>query len=208
MTNSKFQINYNDPNFNNSNKMFFGYSNLNFRNCLRFGNWLLGFLAIFFLVGGAAMAFELKSAAFEPNGKIASKYSCQGEDVSPQLNWQEPPQGTKSFALICDDPDAPFGDWVHWVIYNIPSNSIELREALSVDQVLPDGSIQGVNGFGKIGYGGPCPPPGKPHRYFFKLYALDTDLSLAGKVTKAALLKAIEKHILAQTELMGTYQRS
>lgn len=157
--------------------------------------------------GDAAVVFELKSPAFENNGVIPKTYSCEGRDVSPQLQWSGVPQGTKSFAIICDDPDAPVGTWVHWVIYNIPEVSRGLPEGVSGLEVLEDGSRQGITDFRRTGYGGPCPPPGKPHRYFFKLYALDIVLDLEGKIAKDALLDAMEGHILAEATLIGTYKR-
>lgn len=156
--------------------------------------------------GGPVMAFELTSAAFKQGEAIPRQYSCDGQDISPPLAWGDPPQGTQSFALIMDDPDAPAGVWVHWVLYNLPAGSRGLPEALPTDAQLADGSRQGKNSGGRLGYGGPCPPRGT-HRYFFKLYALDKVLDLAPGATKEQLLKAIEGHILAQTELMGKYTR-
>ena len=148
----------------------------------------------------------LVSSAFKAGEMIPSKYTCDGENISPQLSWSGAPAGTKSFALIADDPDAPMGTWVHWVIYNIPDTTHQLKEAVPPVQKLPDGALQGISDFRKIGYGGPCPPSGV-HRYYFKLYALDTMLSLPAGVTKAELLKAMEGHILAKAELMGRYSR-
>jgi Raf kinase inhibitor-like YbhB/YbcL family protein len=139
---------------------------------------------------------------------IAARYTCSGEDVSPPLTWQNVPQGTTSFALICDDPDAPGRIWVHWVIYNIPPAATGLGEGIPADEQLDDGSRQGRNDFRRTGYGGPCPPPGDPHRYFFKLYALDTLLDLEpGVTTKAELEAAMAGHVLAETQLMGTFGR-
>lgn len=166
-------------------------------------------LAIVFLFfsGGAAMALELKSSAFISNGNIPQKFTCEGSDISPALQWSGAPANTASFALICDDPDAPMGTWVHWVIYNIPSDTMELPQAMPTSERLQDNSRQGMTDFQRTGYGGPCPPVGKPHRYFFKLYALDTQLDIKGKTTKESLLVAMEGHILAQATLMGTYKR-
>ena len=152
------------------------------------------------------MAFSLTSTAFQYEGVIPPRYTCDGEDVSPPLAWTEPPAGTKSFSLISDDPDAPVGTWVHWVVYNVPASSRGLAEELSTSAEFPDGTRQGRTDFGRIGYGGPCPPSGT-HRYFFKLYALDTALSLAPGATKRQLEAAIQGHILAQVDLLGTYQR-
>jgi len=152
------------------------------------------------------MAFQLSSSAFAQGQPIPPQYTCRGKDVSPPLNWSDAPAGTQSFALICDDPDAPAGDWVHWLIYNLPAATHSLPEGVPTDGQLPDGSRQGLNGWGQTGYRGPCPPSGT-HRYFFKLYALDTVLNLPPGATKQQLLKAMEGHILARTELMGTFRK-
>ena len=152
------------------------------------------------------MPFELTSTAFAPGQPIPSKYTCNGENVSPPLRWSDPPQGTQSLALICDDPDAPAGTWVHWVLYNLPAKTRALAEAVPANADLPDGSRHGKNSGGRLGYSGPCPPSGT-HRYFFNLYALDTVLGLASGADKSQLLQAMQGHILAQTELMGTYKK-
>jgi Raf kinase inhibitor-like YbhB/YbcL family protein len=149
---------------------------------------------------------ELTSTAFAPGEPIPRKYACDGEDISPPLQWSDPPQGTQSFALIADDPDAPVGTWVHWVLYNLPAETGLLPEAIPPDADLSDGSQHGKNSWRRLGYGGPCPPSGT-HRYFFKLYALDTVLDLAAGASKKQVLQAMEGHILAQTELMGIYTR-
>ena len=150
----------------------------------------------------------LSSAAFAHQGAIPSKYTCEGADLSPPLTWNGLPPGTRSLALIVDDPDAPDPaapkmTWVHWVIYNLPSDAPGLPEGASV---LPAGTLQGMNDWQRTGYGGPCPPIGR-HRYFHKLYALDTVLPDLGRPTKAILEKAMKGHILGQTELVGTYQK-
>lgn len=150
---------------------------------------------------------QLKSSAFGNGQPIPVKYTGQGRDVSPPLEWSDAPAGAKSFAIISDDPDAPVGTWVHWVIYDIPSNITKLDENVPTKETLSNGAKQGINDFGNVGYGGPMPPPGKPHRYFFKLYALDTVLNLKPRSSKQELLRAMQGHILAQAELMGTYQR-
>ena len=160
-----------------------------------------------FLLGGNALAFQIESPAFEPQGTIPEKYTCDGDDVSPPLLWTKPPKGTKSFALISDDPDAPVGTWVHWVVYNIPAGSLGLEEGIQKDEILPDGTRQGTTDFKRAGYGGPCPPPGPAHHYSFKLYALNAMLDLPSGVNKADLLIAANDHILAQAELTGLYQR-
>lgn len=157
--------------------------------------------------GDPAMNFELASTAFRAGDYIPRKHTGEGADLSPELHWVNPPAGTLSFALICDDPDAPVGTWVHWVIFNIPATASGLPEGVPNDKELKDKSLQGINDFRKIGYGGPMPPRGSDHRYFFKLYALDIPLSLKAGATKADLLKAMDKHIVGQVELMGRYRR-
>lgn len=157
--------------------------------------------------GGVAMAFEITSGAFQNNASIPSKYTCDGNDVSPPLAWSGAPSGTKSFALIADDPDAPMGTWVHWVVWNIPATATSLKEALDKNPSLADGTRQGLSDFKRAGYGGPCPPSGT-HRYMFKLYALDTVLDLDQSTTKVKLESAMKGHILGQATLMGTYRRS
>lgn len=152
-----------------------------------------------------AMPFTLSSSAFTQGQPIPAAYSCKGRDISPALAWTEPPANTQSFALIMDDPDAPAGTWVHWVIYNIPATARGLPEGVPTDAQLSDGSLQGTTSARSTGYHGPCPPSGT-HRYFFKLYALDAALSLAS-ANKEKLLKAMDGHILAQTELMGTFSK-
>ena len=158
-------------------------------------------------VSEEAMRLRVTSVAFEHGAKIPTRYTADGPDQSPPLRWDDPPQGTKSFALICDDPDAPRGTWVHWVIWNIPATARGLPEGVPPDPELPDGSRQGTNDFGRIGYGGPAPPPGKPHRYYFRLYALDTVLTLRPGARRDELEDAMQGHVLAQGELMGTYGR-
>jgi Raf kinase inhibitor-like YbhB/YbcL family protein len=149
---------------------------------------------------------EIKSSAFGSGEMIPAKYTCDGADFSPQLEWSGSPAGTRSFALICDDPDAPMGTWVHWVIYDIPPTATMLAEGITREKDLPGGGTQGINDFRKIGYGGPC-PPGGTHRYFFKLYALDAMLGLKPGITKDQLLTAMRGHILGEAQLMGTYKR-
>lgn len=143
---------------------------------------------------------HVDSPAFVQQMPIPKKFTCEGEDVSPELNIHEIPKGTKSLALIMDDPDAPVGLFTHWVAWNIPPTTSRLEEGVKLQ-------FEGKNDFPKIGYGGPCPPPGKVHRYYFHLYALDTTLNLPVGIKREQLLKAMEKHIIQQTELMGTYKR-
>lgn len=150
---------------------------------------------------------NLTSNAFKEGEEIPKKHSCEGQDVSPQLQWDGVPAETKSIALICDDPDAPMGTWVHWVIYNIPPKSGGLPENVPKKKSIDDGTIQGENDFGRPGYGGPCPPPGVKHRYVFKLYALDTMLDKDAGNTKQQLEDSMEGHILAETKLKGWYKR-
>lgn len=152
------------------------------------------------------MTLALSSTAFQDGGSIPDRYTCEGQDISPQLSWGELPVGTKSLALIVDDIDTS-GKFTHWVIFNIPSASRELAEAVPAQSSLPDGALQGKNNFGNIGYGGPCPPSGKPHHYRFTLYALDSALNLEAGASKKQVLDAVEGHTLARGELIGTYQR-
>ena len=153
------------------------------------------------------MALELKTTAFAPGGSIPKKFTCDGPDISPALAWTDPPAGTQSFALIMDDPDAPVGTWVHWVLYDLPAGARELAENFPKSEEAASGARQGRNDFRKIGYGGPCPPPGPAHRYFFKLYALDAKLNLKAGATKPDVERAMKGHILAQAELIGRYGR-
>ena len=151
------------------------------------------------------MAFKLISPVFKDGGTIPSKYTCQGQDISPPLTWSDIPSGCKSFALIVEDPDASVGIMVHWILYNIPGEVRGLREGILPHAELADNSRHGKNGIGELGYVGPCPPIGSTHRYIFKLYALDRMLKLPVGATKEQLLKAMKGYILAETELVGRY---
>ena len=151
------------------------------------------------------MSIDVASSAFEEGGAIPARYTCDGLDVSPPLSWGPVPDGTRSLALIADDPDAPSGTFVHWVIYNLPPDTRHLPEDVPNLETLSSGASQGVNGAGRVGYMGPC-PPGSTHRYFFKVYALDTELDLRG-ATKEDLVGVMEGHLLAEGRLMGTYRR-
>jgi Raf kinase inhibitor-like YbhB/YbcL family protein len=153
------------------------------------------------------MSIQITSAAFVDGQPIPVKYTCEGQDMSPPLKWSNAPANTKSFALIADDPDAPAGTWVHWVLYDLPATATELAENTPKSQQLPNGAKQGLNSWPHLGYGGPCPPPGRPHHYFFKIYALDQMLGLKSVATKKDLLKAMEGRVLAEGQLIGTYQR-
>jgi Raf kinase inhibitor-like YbhB/YbcL family protein len=146
---------------------------------------------------------KVTSPAFEQDSMIPIRYTCEGEDAAPVIIWKDLPEKTKTLALICDDPDAPHGTWVHWVVYDIPASDTSFS-AKTPDEKKP--FVFGKNSWGKTTYGGPCPPSGT-HRYFFKLYALDTNLGLKAGATKEALLKAMEGHVLAQGELMGKYKK-
>jgi hypothetical protein len=152
------------------------------------------------------MEIKITSPAFEHEGMIPVKYTCDGDDISPPLKWEGVPENAKGIAIICDDPDAPMGTWVHWVLYDLPADTRELPENIPANDVLENGAKQGKNSWGRIGYGGPC-PPGGTHRYFFKIYAIDKTLDLDPGATKEELLKAMEGHILAKGELMGKYKR-
>ena len=153
------------------------------------------------------MAFTVKSSAFGAGAEIPKQFTCSGADVSPALEWSGAPVKTAGFALIMDDPDAPVGTWVHWVLWNLPAAEHALPQGVAKREQLDDGSRQGGNDFRKIGYNGPCPPPGKPHRYFFRLYALDANLSLAAGATRQELDAAMKGHIVGQAEYMGTFRR-
>lgn len=153
------------------------------------------------------MKIQLKSAAFAEGQPIPDRHAYNKDDISPDLQWSGMPSTAKSLVLICDDPDAPVGTWVHWVLYDLPSSETGLSEGTPKTPTLANGAKQGLNDYKKIGYGGPCPPPGKPHRYFFKLYALDTTPELKPGLTKKDLLKAMDGHVVGEGQLMGTYQR-
>ena len=153
------------------------------------------------------MTLKIWSPKFGEGQRIPGIYTCMGKDISPPLFWDEVPDGVRSFALIADDPDAPMGTWVHWVIYNIPKGVMSLSEGIPNIRKLQDGTTQGKNDFGNIGYGGPCPPPGKPHRYFFTLYALSDDLKLPDGLTKSDLLKRIKNVIMDSTKFYGIFSR-
>jgi hypothetical protein len=152
------------------------------------------------------MDIIIKSPAFGEGQSIPEEYTCDGMNISPPLEWSNIPSGVVSLAIIFDDPDAPAGTWVHWVIYNIPSSERKISKGVPLLKELENGAVQGINSFGRTGYGGPC-PPGGTHRYYFKIYALDTKLPSDPKATKESLLKAMSNHILTQGQLMGRYSR-
>jgi Raf kinase inhibitor-like YbhB/YbcL family protein len=153
------------------------------------------------------MTLQLTTPAFKPGAHIPAQYTCDGSDRSPALNWSAPPEGTQSFVLIMDDPDAPGRTWVHWVLYDLPGTERDLPEGVAPKGTLPSGARQGLNDFRRTGYGGPCPPPGPAHRYYFRLYALDTELHLEAGATRAQIEHQIRGHVLAHAELMGQYRR-
>jgi len=156
--------------------------------------------------GEGKMKITVVSPAFKARAPVPAKYTCDGEDVSPPLTWHNVPKDAQSIVLICDDPDAPAGTWVHWVCYDIPPDVAALDENMPPAETLPCAGRQGVNDFGNIGYGGPC-PPGGTHRYFFKVCALDTVLGLPAGQTKKQIEKAMQGHVLASGELIGVYSR-
>jgi Raf kinase inhibitor-like YbhB/YbcL family protein len=150
----------------------------------------------------------VSSPAFKEGDRVPVKYTADGDNVSPELSWSGAPSNTKCFAVICEDPDTPSGKiWTHWVLFNIPADKTSLPERAPTDKELSDGSRQGKNDFGKIGFGGPDPPGGKPHRYFFNVYALDTKFDLSAGATRQQVLDAMKGHILAEGQLIGQYGR-
>jgi Raf kinase inhibitor-like YbhB/YbcL family protein len=154
------------------------------------------------------MNIQIASDAFLEGEAIPTKHTCDGEDISPRLRWSDIPPNTKSLVLVCEDPDAPSGLFTHWILFNLPPTATELPEGVSVEERLANGAIQGRNDFKRIGYSGPCPPPkGSAHRYFFRLYALDTELQLQAGASREDLVLAMDSYILARGHLMGTYQR-
>jgi len=153
------------------------------------------------------VSIQLQSPAFQEGETIPKQYTGDGKDTSPPLRWADPPDRTKIFALICDDPDAPKGTWTHWLLFNLPADQRELTEGVPTSETLTGGGKQGKNDFGNIGYGGPAPPRGKPHRYYFRLYALDTELDLPAGVGRDQLVAAMKGHVLAEGQLMGLYGR-
>ncbi|AHE67172.1 YbhB/YbcL family Raf kinase inhibitor-like protein [Legionella oakridgensis] len=148
------------------------------------------------------MSLSISSPAFAPNARIPSQYTCDGSDISPPLSWKNPPAGTKSYALIMEDPDAPSGIWDHWILFNIPAN----QQGLSANTEIPAGAMIGLNSWGNTKYQGPCPPSGT-HHYYFKLYALDTVLSLNSSANKQDVINAMQDHILAEDVLIGLYTK-
>ncbi|MGH9444544.1 MAG: YbhB/YbcL family Raf kinase inhibitor-like protein [Terriglobia bacterium] len=157
--------------------------------------------------GNQPSGFRIASAAFRSGSLIPGKYTCSGANVSPALAWGGPPAGTKSFVLIVVDPDAPGGTWTHWIVYNLPAQAQRLREGVPKTGQIEGGAMQGTSSFQEIGYGGPCPPPGRPHHYHFKLYALNARLNLRSGATRGEVERSMKGHVLAETELIGLYRR-
>jgi hypothetical protein len=183
-----------------------------------FGSWRHGVLALaalslafltpsFSAAQGSSGNLELRTTAFQPDGNIPKPFTCDGADASPALSWSDPPPPTQSFVVIMDDPDAPVGTFVHWVVYNLPATARGLPGRLPANYEVEGGGRQGVNDFARTGYGGPCPPPGRPHRYFFRLYALDGKLNLKTVAHRKDVDQAMKGHVLAQAELRGLYGR-
>ncbi len=162
---------------------------------------------IMLFIGKNAAALEIRSESFKSSEEIPLKYTYNDENLSPHLAWSDVPPGTRSFVIICEDPDAPSRAWVHWLMFNIPKDTRELKEGQPSQEILDNGAIQGSNDFGNLGYDGPAPPPGASHRYIFKLYALNTMLNLKPRTLKKELLKSIEGHIIGEAKLVGTYGR-
>jgi Raf kinase inhibitor-like YbhB/YbcL family protein len=156
--------------------------------------------------GQAHAPFWIRSASFSNGKSIPGRYTCDGANLSPQLQWQPAPAGTKSFAIVMDDPDAPIG-FTHWLVYNIPPGVRELAEGASTQGAMLQGSVEGMNNFGRSGYGGPCPPRGNPHHYVFRVYALDIRLDLSAGATRKQVDAAMSGHLVAQGQIVGTYQR-
>jgi Raf kinase inhibitor-like YbhB/YbcL family protein len=157
--------------------------------------------------GGTSVTLQASSPAFNEGDTIPAKFTADGANKSPELRWSGAPENTKSFAVICEDPDAPRGTWTHWVLFNLPADKTGLAEGVATEKELPDGTRQGKNDFGKIGYSGPDPPKGKPHRYYYKVFALDTKLDLPAGATRDQLLKAMKGHAVAEGQVMGKFGR-
>lgn len=153
------------------------------------------------------MRIIVTSPSFVDGAPIPITYTCDGEDLSPPLAWSGIPEGSRSIVVLCDDPDAPQKPWTHWVVYNVPAATPGLPQGVAQVETRPDGSRQGINDFRRAGYGGPCPPRGSVHRYFFRVYALDCALSVGTRATKDVVEKAMDGHIRASGVLMGTYRR-
>ena len=185
---------------------------LHTRDFRGFANLALTFALIFLAVSvsvarDSSGKLELTTTAFRPGSTIPTQFTCSGANISPTLSWNNPPPRTQSFVLIVDDPDAPVRTWVHWVVYNLPASARQLPGNVQRGAAVAGGGEQGLNDFPMRGYGGPCPPPGNPHRYFFRLYALDTILHLRAPARRRDVDAAMQGHVLAQAELMGTFGR-
>jgi Raf kinase inhibitor-like YbhB/YbcL family protein len=173
-------------------------------------SFILALLVITFAATSSCkkeQSLSLESDAFLNNSTIPAEFTCDGADISPALTWSNSPEETKSFALICDDPNAPGVTFTHWIVYNIPTSIKDLDKNMPIQLVLNSGASQGKNDFGEIGYSGPCPPRSITHHYYFKLYALDSMLDISAGVTKIQLVSAMRGHILGSAELIGIYSR-
>lgn len=170
-------------------------------------NVSLGSVALVLGMGGTPMAFDVSTAAFRNGAEIPAQYTCSGADRSPALTWSGVPAGAHALGLIVDDPDAPGGTWTHWLLWNVPVLPGSIPEGVPREPELRNGARQGKNDFGRMGYGGPCPPPGKFHRYYFRLFALDAPLDAAAGSDRAELERAMRGHILGKAVFMGTYKR-
>lgn len=161
-----------------------------------------------FLISSPCFAFEIRTSFFDNGSFIPANFTCDGANISPSLSWQGAPLGTKTFAIICDDPDAPSKIWSHWVVFNIPANVESLPQSIPPTETFENGIIQGFNDFHTTGYSGPCPPKGPAHRYYFRIYALDNEVLLSQYATREQVLEAIRGHILAEAFTYGTYSRN
>ena len=177
---------------------------------IRRGRALLGavVLCIAQRLPARAEGFTISSPAFPANGRIPKKYTCDRANISPPLRWNGAPPGTKSFAVIAEDPEVPVGSWAFWVLYDLPAEATGVRQGVPPTETLPGGAKQGLNEFGGFGYRGPCPPPGHAHQYWFRVYALDAPTKLQPRATKAELYRVIRRHVLRVAEVMGSYERA
>ena len=166
-----------------------------------------GAVAVVMQPPASSKRMQLTSSAFKNNEPIPKQYTCEGKNISPPLTWSGAPSGTRSFVLIVDDPDAPGGVWTHWLVFDLPADTTELAEDMPKTQNITGNAKQGTNDFKRLGYGGPCPPPGRAHRYFFKIYALDTVLDLKPGASRRQVEAALAQHVLAQGQLVGTCGR-
>lgn len=183
---------------------------IKYHNRLKTPSWCLFALLLAVYSANSALAdepFRMSSPSIQPGASIAADFTCSGGDSSPAIEWTGAPASTRSFAMIVDDPDAPSGIFIHWVVFNVPSGTTALKAAIARDSTIPGGGSQGVNGFGNIGYNGPCPPPGKVHHYHFRVFALDSKLDVAAGANAGAVQSAMNGHVVASAEFTGTFSR-